>query len=308
MKLFDKDVVTSVSELNKPRASGLAYSLTSVIPVMLSMLFLIVITACGLKVEQDNQPDWYLYCCFLLPQIGSLLIVAFFMKCKQTSIREICKPVKWRYFLIAVVLQFGLFSLAELNTWFLELLGKVGYAENEILVPNMDGFGFVGVLFTIAVLPSVFEELLCRELLLKGLKGFGTVFAVLVSGALFALYHQRPEQTVYQFCCGAAFALVAIKANSVFPTVLAHFLNNALVLFSEKFGWEIINLPFIICSAVCLVGSLAYLCFFEKGKESDNASLLENENVGKKREFFLFAVLGLFIFGLTWLSELAMGF
>ena len=164
--------------------------------------------------------------------------------------------------MIAVVLQFGLFSLGEVNAWFLETLGKIGYAEQEVIVPSMDGFGFVCVLFTIAVLPAVFEELMCREFLLNGLKSFGTVFAVLVSGALFALYHQKPEQTIYQFCCGMAFALVAIKSNSVVPTMVSHFLNNAFILTVEKFGWQIINTPFLIGSAICLIGSLiAYLLF-----------------------------------------------
>ena len=280
----------------------------SVLPVALSMLFLIVVAFLGVVIKQGEEPDWYIYCSYLLPQLSSLFILLIFMKCKQTSVKSICRKVKWKYFLIAVVLQFGLFSFGKVNAWFLETLGKIGYAEQEVIVPSMDGFGFVGVLFAIAVLPAVFEELMCREFLLNGLKSFGTVFAVLVSGALFALYHQKPEQTIYQFCCGMAFALVAIKSNSVFPTMISHFLNNAFILTVEKFGWQIINTPFLISSAICLIGSLTYLIFFDKKQDFEEREKNVCIEEPKKKDFFIFSAIGIFTFGLTWLSKLFIGF
>jgi membrane protease YdiL (CAAX protease family) len=112
----------------------------------------------------------------------------------------------------------------------------------------MDGFGFVGVLFVIAVFPAVMEETVFRGLILKGLRQSKEIYAVLLCGALFALYHQKPEQTVYQFCCGAAFALVALRSGSVLPTVVAHFINNAWILIMTKFSLTLdaIYTPFLI--------------------------------------------------------------
>ena len=297
-----------LSQANSAQASGLAYSLTSVLPVFLAFLFLSVISALKLTGEGYTETDWYLYWTFLLPQIASFFIVLFFIKGKQTSVKEILRPVSWKYFIVAVVLQIGLLSLAELNTWFLEILGKFGYQDDGVQVPSMDGFGIVGVIFVIAVLPAVFEELLCRELLLKGLKPFGEVFAVLVSGALFALYHQNPAQTLYQFCCGVAFALVAIKANSVLPTMLAHFLNNAFVLLATKFSWDItaIYTPFIVVSVCCFIGGFAYLLFFDKKEKEEKTEFVSDVNV-KKRDFFLFASVGILLFALTWISVLLSG-
>jgi hypothetical protein len=129
-----------------------------------------------------------------------------------------------------VLLQIGLFAFSELNTLFLEFLEGFGYTPDEIRLPSINGWGFIGALIAVALLPAVFEEILFRGVLLGGMKQFGEVKAALLCGALFALYHQNPPQTVYQFICGTAFAFIAMRSGSILPTVLSHFLNNAFIL------------------------------------------------------------------------------
>lgn len=297
-----KKLAKMLAGLTPPQASGILYSAAAVVPVLFSFVFFLVIAMTGLAATDGYaESDWYLYCSFLLPQISFAFIAALFIKSGQTSVKEIVTPTKWKYFLIAVVLQIGLLSLSELNTWFLELLGQIGYEDDGIAVPSMDGFGFAGVMFVIAVFPAVFEELIFRGLLLKGLKGFGEPFAILVCGALFALYHQNPAQTVYQFCCGAAFAFVAIRSGSILPTMLSHFLNNAWILIATKFSVDItpIYLPFMCVSTFCLGAGLTYLIFADKGEKREKQS--------GKRDFFLAAAVGILLCGLTWLSVLISG-
>ena len=168
----------------------------------------------------------------------------------------------------------------------------------------MDGLGFVGVLFTVAVLPAVFEEILFRGVLLDGLKSFGRWGAVLLCGALFSLYHQNPAQTLYQFCCGVAFALVAIRAGSVLPTVVSHFLNNACILLLTKYGvtefasptkWLVFSI-----SAVCLVVALVWLLFGTQKEERADAQ--------EKKRFFVCASVGIAVCALTWFLTLLSGF
>ncbi|MFQ7079353.1 MAG: hypothetical protein ACLRSW_16265 [Christensenellaceae bacterium] len=50
-----------------------------------------------------------------------------------------------KYFLIAVLLQVGLFARG-LNGLFLNFLGRFGYKDDPILLPSLNGFGLVGVL------------------------------------------------------------------------------------------------------------------------------------------------------------------
>ncbi|MBQ5926925.1 MAG: CPBP family intramembrane metalloprotease, partial [Clostridia bacterium] len=207
---------------------------------------------------------------------------------------------------LAILLQFGLFSFAELNTAFLEWLHQAfGYESSPILLPSVSGKKIVGVLLAVAMLPAITEELFFRGVFMQGLKQYGRVFSVLVCGGLFALYHQNPAQTAYQFCCGAAFALIAYQSGSIFPTLVSHFLNNTAVIILYAIGLDefstAFKIPFLICSAVCLVGSLAYLIAFDKKQET------ERVEKPKKKDFFLFAFVGILLFAISWLSTFLSG-
>ena len=293
-----------IASLSDERFSGAVYSIAAVLPTIFLLMFLIVAaTVGGLKGDYENA-DWYRYASFLIPQLAFAFIFALFCKSGKTKVKEVVGKPKLKYFIIAIVLQIGLMSLAELNTYFLKLLGKIGYEDDGIILPNMDGVGFIGVLFVIAVFPAIFEELIFRSLLLKGLKKFGECLAVIICGGLFALYHQNPSQTLYQFICGAAFALVAIRAGSVLPTVISHFINNAFILFATKFSWDLqsIYIPMLIVCGLCLVLSVGYLLFFDNRNKS-----VEKREKGSVKDFFIAASIGIFMCGFTWLSVLLKG-
>ncbi len=296
-----------LGEPTPAKASGLAFSTATVLPVLLSFLFLFVISVCGLTGGDYETQDWYLYASYLLPQIGFAIVAWLYLRYRGTPVKKALQNQKChcKYFLVACVLQIGLFSLSELNNWFLNWLGKFGYTDKGIALPSMDGFGFFGVLLVIGVLPAVFEEIMFRGVLLSGLKkSFSLPVAVLVCGALFSLYHQNPAQTLYQFCCGAAFALVAVKSGSILPTVVSHFLNNALIVILYKLKIESFPTPvfvaFMVVSALCLIGSLVYLIFFDKKEKTEQGK-------GEKKRFFLYATVGIAVCALTWLGVLLMG-
>lgn len=311
----------TLASLSKERGAGAAYSAAAILPTFLSLVFLIVISSLGLdKGENHVNSDWYLYASYLIAPVSFALICAAFFtrgKVKLSSVAGKCKP---KYYCMALLMQIGLFSLSSLNELFLAFLERAfGYESAEILLPSLGGFGLAGVIFAVAVLPAVFEELVFRGLLLLGLKGFGETFAVLVCGALFSLYHKNPAQTAYQFVCGAAFALVAIRSGSVLPTVLSHFINNAAIIVLYRFGLSEIPNPWsavlIAVSAVCLAASLLWIFLFDGRKQTDltvNATDLTSETAGltskngekpSKRDFFLYAAVGIAVCAVTWISS-----
>lgn len=297
----------SVKLLGQPtpaKTAGVAFSAALVLPTLLALLAVLVIAVCGLTPKTGEMPDWYLYINYTLTPLAFALVVFWALKYNQKPIKTAFKEnrCKAKYYLLALALQFGLFSLGTLNTYFLEFLGKFGYQDTPIQLPSMDGFGLVGVLLVVAVLPAIFEELLFRGLVLRGLKSFGTAGTVLLCGGLFAIYHQNPAQTIYQFCCGAAFALMAIRAESVFPTVVSHFVNNALIVILTKYNISILPSWLLIVFALCLIGVLAYLIFFEKNNEKTT------QNKQEKKSFFLFAAVGIVICLVNWLAVILTGF
>ncbi len=284
------------------KLAGLGFSLALILPSLLAL----VAVACFTLFDVSENSDTYLYVSYLLMPLAFCLILrqSAVWSGKECPVRSFWSENRCsgKYYALAFVLQCGLLPLGMLNTAFLEFLGKFGYQNTQISLPSMDGFGFFGVLLVVAVLPAIFEELMFRGLLLRGLKSFGTVGATLLCGALFAFYHQNPAQTIYQFGCGAAFALMAIRANSVFPTIVSHFVNNALILVLTKFGIESFPVWVIAICSLCLFGAFAWLLFKEKNGEKSS------DSAAKKRAFFRFASVGLVVCATNWLFALLTGF
>src|SRR5699024_2828245 len=148
----------------------------------------------------------------------------------KPPVRTVYRDGRAKYYVFALRLQFGLlFSLSELNTLFLDWLSSLGYESPASALPPLTGWNLLPATLIIALLPALFEETLFRGILVGRMhaSGWGNVATVCISGALFALYHGSPAQTIYQFFCGASFALLALRAGSALPTAVAHLCNNA---------------------------------------------------------------------------------
>ncbi len=290
-----------IGEKTPSKTSGALYSVSACAFFLVSLFVLCI--------SGDGDSQWFLYASFLAAPVAFALSVWWYFSYTKLPVREFAREQKChsKYYLVALLLQIGLFSFGELNGLFLRFLEKFGYQGSDIVLPSLDGFGFFGAIVAIAVLPAVMEELFFRGIFLREMKDFSLLAQVLLCGAVFALYHQNPAQTAYQFVCGVCFALVAARSGSFLPTVLSHFINNALILVLYKFGitsfeggtYAII----LVLSGICLIGTLGYLLFFD-GKKEEKTKTKE----GAFRQFFTCAILGLITFGLTWIATLLTGF
>ncbi len=298
------------------KASGVAYSASVMIFLALSIIFSIALGAAGIVIEENAaKPNWYIYANYLLPQISLFLVAALYFAWLKRPVKQAVKEQKChpKYFLLAVLLQIGLLSLGTLNDIFLRFLERFGYRPTTLLLPNLDGFGLIATIFCVALLPALFEELFFRGILLKGLRGFGTVGSIFLCGALFSLYHQSPVQTVYQFVCGVAFAFMTIRAGSILPTVLSHFLNNALIIVLTRLGIDgiptSIYVPYVMITSLCLVGTLAYLFFFDRPITVEKLKKEQEQEAKNERvRFFVCALVGIAVFSVNWISALTKGF
>ncbi len=87
--------------------------------------------------------------------------------------------------------------------------------------------------FCICIIAPVVEEFIFRDILLKPLRAFGDFTAAVVSGLIFGLYHANFDQFAYAALVGFFYSLIAVKYNTIFPTIFLHALNNTLVVLSN---------------------------------------------------------------------------
>ena len=297
--------------------AGISYSAGVALIVLVSALFSLIV-GMSVKFPQDPisgdtvYPDWYLYLAFLVPQLclfGAVLL--YFLRSKE-PLRVVVKPGKWYYYLIALALQLGLmFPISELNDLFIKGLEAIGYHGTGVSVPSLEGWNLLPAILVIAVLPAIFEETLFRGILSRNMhnSGWGLVPTIFLAGTLFSIYHGSPEQTVYQFISGVCLTFVAVKAGSIFPTILAHFFNNALVLVLSAAGVDSLwaSLPLggyiavLAVSAVLFLGALAFLIFFDRRS-------VQRGKIKYGKRFFFTALAGMGICVIEWVVALIAGF
>jgi sodium transport system permease protein len=86
-------------------------------------------------------------------------------------------------------------------------------------------------LFAIAIAPAIGEELMFRGVLARGLATrMPAALAVVLSAAVFSLYHLIPIQMVATLPLGLALGLLAVRSDSIVPTMIVHALNNAIAV------------------------------------------------------------------------------
>ncbi len=289
--------------------AGITYSAGIVLYVIAS---LVLSVACVLSMGEGYASSAvYRWLAYLLPQVCFAAAALVFFRRSGLAARAVYRGCKPKYFLFALLLPFGLlFSLSELNTLFSDWLVSLGFSMPENTLPPLEGWYLLPALLVIAVLPALFEETIFRGILVGRMHaaGWGNAAVVLISGALFALYHGSPLQTVYQFLCGCCYALLALRAGSVLPTALSHLCNNAVILVLTATGYGDLTLlgqawriALIVLAALALAGTLVYLIFFDK----NNA---QKGGAKDGKYFFYGAGTGIAVCAVLWIANLVTGF
>lgn len=104
------------------------------------------------------------------------------------------------------------------------------FVDNTVMVlsDQILGVAFPVMLFFMAVVPAFCEETLFRGVVYGGYRKQGDKFvAVLLSGFLFGVMHMNLNQALYAFAIGVLLALLFEATDSIFPTMLFHFVYNA---------------------------------------------------------------------------------
>ena len=80
---------------------------------------------------------------------------------------------------------------------------------------------------TVAIFAPIFEEWLCRGMVLRGLlTKMKPVWAIIISAAFFAVIHANPWQALNAFMLGLVMGYVYYKTGSLILTMIIHFVNN----------------------------------------------------------------------------------
>ena len=200
-----------------------------------------------------NSNVWFLSA---LTTIAALLILWFVFNRKNRNFKEYFRFTKAPFQAIAAAVLLGLSwffltngLLSVLQEALFALLDRLfAYLEETALMdisPYIDMFYEIlnsmnqmydGVgMFTIAAIfgAPLIEEIVFRAGPLTHLnKKMPTFWAVMLTSALFAFAHGNPVQMIYTFVLGLFAGFLFVKTDSIYPSIVCHFVFNGANLIS----------------------------------------------------------------------------
>lgn len=162
--------------------------------------------------------------CFLPP------LVLYFRYTKK-SVRQTLRlnPLGWKNILIIISFAFAIQPIVSLLSF---LTGLLFPNPVEQTTAGLLSSGMVLSFLSVAVFPAILEELTVRGVLLSGYQFLGTWKAAFAAAFLFGLMHLSPQQLPYTFFVGFLFCFLVERTNSIFASILPHFIINATTVYS----------------------------------------------------------------------------
>lgn len=147
------------------------------------------------------------------------------------------KPGHILYLLYAAIFLIGGSALISIGmyTLFPESFAAGSSEMYTNFARNAGIFDGLYLVMAFAILPAVTEELLFRGIVVGSYETMGVTTAVIVSSLAFAMSHFSFVRFPVYFFSGLVLAGVMYATRSLFASVVIHALNNAFVLFLEKF-------------------------------------------------------------------------
>jgi hypothetical protein len=112
--------------------------------------------------------------------------------------------------------------------------------DADFTITSPSAYSVVIQLIYVCLIGPIIEELIYRGLVLKLISPYGKGLAVFCSALFFALMHGNVPQAASAFAGGFIYAMVAVRYNSIVPTIIIHILNNicaSIVDVGDVFGW-----------------------------------------------------------------------
>lgn len=173
-----------------------------VLMVSTQILFLFVPTIIYFIVTKENVVDTLSLKKLPLKDILMVMVIALF-----------CQPVAW-----FLSYTSGLFFPNKVAEVF-----KV-----------VSGLPYIVLLFVMAVVPAVFEEITIRGIVLRGYKDKSILTAGLFTGLIFGMLHLNAQQFLYAAALGVLLAYLVRITGSIYSSILCHFLFNGFQVTMSK--------------------------------------------------------------------------
>ncbi|MBQ2063437.1 MAG: CPBP family intramembrane metalloprotease [Firmicutes bacterium] len=154
------------------------------------------------------------------------LIMAILLKYRQGQpLKETfsIRPLPILSILICIVLGITLQTLSSLIA---QISAQFFNNLTDASITSMTVLPLPLLVFAMAILPALFEEMLCRGVLFDGYKEAPAWYQIVLPACFFGFLHMNFQQISYALPMGIILALVVYYTRSIFASIIIHFIVN----------------------------------------------------------------------------------
>ena len=252
-----------IKPINFWQALGLSFLFDIVLMFLNTPTDIFYIVLSIMEVNTYND-FWYIVSTVLscIYQFGTLLIITVFINKRFNTSNEVTNKFKIRKidYLFASLLVVSYIFITY--GWFDYILFSIPTGDMfESAMEYFESLPIVILLIETCIIAPIFEEVLYRGILLKGLiNKYNSKIAIVYSALIFGIAHLNIPQGINAFLLGLILGTVFYYTRSIYLCMIMHFVNNLLVNFVYYPNSEIwTNILFIVVPIIGVI--LMILCF-----------------------------------------------
>lgn len=135
----------------------------------------------------------------------------------------------YKWWVLAIAAAFSTTSMSFCVEPLMKVLPETPEWFENIMKTLLQDTPLWVTLISVSIFAPLFEEWLCRGIVLRGLlTKMNPVAAITISAAFFAVLHMNPWQALPAFLLGLWFGFVYYKTGSLKLVMLMHFANNTM--------------------------------------------------------------------------------
>lgn len=164
-----------------------------------------------------------------------MLIARFVMK---IDFHEMMKPQKRhvgqaaKWFPLCMTLNVAVNIVISVFTSYMEQAG-ITVPESDFSISSAGALTLAAQFAYVIVIGPIVEELIYRGVILTLLKPYGKFMAVFFSALIFGLMHGNIAQAASAFASALIYGIIAVRCNSIIPTIMIHIANNTIASYSD---------------------------------------------------------------------------
>lgn len=264
--------------------------------------FVGLIRISGSVLEFMRRNYWFYYCLATVYSQGLIFLFAFvYSKIRRVGLLS-GGGYAFRFntvqALMGILLVSGIYFVfssvhTQVSGDFSALFPSSGISLDDYPV---NGWTVLDTFVLSVVLPAVCEEALMRGVVMRSLERFGSLFAIICSGAMFAIFHGNTSQLVLQFLGGVAIALTLISTRNFFVSCVTHGAYNLFVyalavlealLEKNHYKAYLFYDAITVFVGMCFI-TVALIYFVKLYRAKENRMIKNNRDIPLKRKVFLY--------------------